>query len=408
MRRPSMLVLTVMLATRASVSAEDWPQFRGPGGQGHSAETGLPIEWGEAKNIVWKVPVPGRGWSSPVVAGGRVWVTTATMVQRETSLRLIAFEVESGRPALDVEVFRFRGTELQNAKNSHASPTPIVDGDRVYVHFGARGTAAVSTSGTVLWKARLDYDSQHGNGGSPALAGDLLIINCDGFDQAFVAALDKTTGKLRWRRDRRQPVSQAYSTPLAIRAAGRDQIVSVGAFTAAALDPQNGKEIWRVVYPDGYSNVPRPVYGAGLVFISTGFNQPSLLAVRPDGTGDVTRSHVAWKRSRGAPLTPSPIMVGDDLYVISDNGIASRVDARTGEVRWQQRLGHAFSASPVLADGRLYFLDEDGRTTVIRPGTNPTVLAVNTLDGGTLASMAVSAGSFLIRTATHLYRIARR
>ena len=397
-----------MLVLAAVVSAEDWPQFRGPGGQGHSVESGLPLEWSESRNVVWKVPVPGRGWSSPVVSGSRVWLTTATTVERETSLRLMAFEVGNGRQALDVEVFRFRGTELQNAKNSHASPTPIVEGDRVYVHFGARGTAAVSTSGTMLWKARLDYESQHGNGGSPELAGDLLILNCDGFDQAFVAALDKMTGKVRWRRDRREPHSQAYSTPLAIRVGDREQVVSVGAFTASGLDLQTGKEIWRVSYPDGYSNVPRPVYGAGLVFIATGFNQPSLLAVRPDGTGDVTRSHVAWKLSRGAPLTPSPILVGGTLYIVSDNGIASAVDAQTGEVRWQGRLGNSFSASPVLADGRLYFLDEDGRTTVLQPGTNPTPLAVNTLDGGTLASMAVSARSFFIRSATHLYRLAQK
>lgn len=397
-----------MLVLAAVLSAADWPQFRGPGGQGHSVESGLPVEWSESRNVVWKVPVPGRGWSSPVVSGSRVWVTTATTVERETSLRLMAFEVGDGRQALDVEVFRFRGTELQNAKNSHASPTPIVEGDRVYVHFGARGTAAVSTSGTILWKARLDYESQHGNGGSPELAGDLLILNCDGFDQAFVAALDKMTGKVRWRRERREPHSQAYSTPLAIRVGDRDQVVSVGAFTASGLDLQTGKEIWRVSYPDGYSNVPRPVYGAGLVFIATGFNQPSLLAVRPDGTGDVTRSHVAWKLSRGAPLTPSPILVGGTLYIVSDNGIASAVDAQTGEVRWQGRLGNSFSASPVLADGRLYFLDEDGRTTVLQPGTNPTPLAVNTLDGGTLASMAVSARSFFIRSASHLYRLARK
>jgi outer membrane protein assembly factor BamB len=408
MRQAVFLVVLAALAARAAVSAEDWPQFRGPGGQGHSAETGLPVEWSESKNVVWKVPVPGRGWSSPVVAGSRVWLTTATAVQRETSLRLMAFEVESGRQALDVEVFRFRGTDLLNAKNSHASPTPIVEGDRVYVHFGAQGTAAVSTSGTILWKARLDYEAQHGNGGSPELAGDLLIVNCDGFDQAFVAALDKATGKLRWRRDRREPHSQAYSTPLVIRVGDREQVVSVGAFTASALELQNGREIWRVSYPDGFSNVPRPVFGAGLVFIATGFNQPSLLAVRPDGTGDVTRSHVAWKLSRGAPLTPSPILVGDALYIVSDNGIASSIDARTGEVRWQARLGNSFSASPVLADGRLYFLDEDGRTTVIQPGTTPTPLAVNALDGGTLASMAVSARSFFIRTGSHLYRIAGR
>ena len=391
----------------APVSTEDWPQFRGPGGQGHSSEQGLPLEWNETRNVAWKVPVAGRGWSSPVIAGGRIWLTTATIAQRDTSLRLLAYDFKTGHPALDVEVFKVRGTDLLNAKNSHASPTPIVEGNRVYVHFGSQGTAALSTSGDVLWKTRLNYESQHGNGGSPELAGELLIINCDGFDQAFVVALDKLTGKTRWRTDRREPHSQAYSTPLAFRAADRDQVISVGAFNAVAYDPQSGRELWRVAYPDGYSNVPRPVHGQGLVFIATGFNQPSLLAVRPDGNGDVTRSHVAWKLTRGAPLTPSPLLVGDNLYVVSDNGIASCVDARAGTIRWQQRLGNSFSASPVFADGRLYFLDEDGRTTVLAPGATGDRLATNVLDGPALASMAVAAKSFVIRTASHLYRIAQ-
>jgi outer membrane protein assembly factor BamB len=407
MRTAAALLLTLLcLRQAAPPPAADWPQFRGPDGQGHSSEQGLPVSWSETQNVAWTVPVPERGWSSPVVAGGRVWLTTATKVSRDTSLRLMAFDVQSGRTALDVEVFKFRGGDLLNPKNSHASPTPIVDGDRVYVHFGAQGTAALSTAGEVIWKTQLPYESQHGNGGSPELAGDLLIVNCDGFDEAFVVALDKRTGKTKWRADRREPHSQAYSTPLAIRVEERDEIVSVGAFNAVAYDPKNGKEIWRVGYADGFSNVPRPVYGAGLVFIATGFNQPSLLAVRPDGKGDVSRSHVAWKLSRGAPLTPSPLVVGDDLYVVSDNGIASCLDARSGAVRWQQRLGNSFSASPVFADGRVYFLDEDGRTTVLKPGPAAEPLATNVLEGPALASMAVSAQSFFIRSATHLYRIA--
>jgi outer membrane protein assembly factor BamB len=389
-------------------AAEDWPQFRGPEGQGHSTERGLPVQWSEQQNVTWKVPVPGRGWSSPVVAGGRVWLTTATEAQRDITLRLMAFDIDTGRTALDVEVFRLRRPQPPNPKNSHASPTPIVQGDRIYVHFGPDGTAAVSATGEVLWKTKLQYEPQHGNGGSPALVGDLLIVNCDGFDQAFVAALDTRTGRIRWRSDRREPHSQAYSTPLLIRAADRDQVISVGAFQATAYDPADGKEIWRVSYPDGFSNVPRPVYGAGVVLIATGFNQPSLLAVRPDGRGDITRSHVAWRLVRGAPLTPSPLFVGDTIYLVSDNGIASAVDARAGTVTWQHRLGNSFSASPVYADGRLYFLDEDGRTSVLKPGPAPDILAVNTLEGPTLASIAVAAKSLFIRSASHLYRIANK
>lgn len=403
----SLAACCVIAAIAPSLPVQDWPQFRGPDGQGHSTETGLPTEWSESKNVVWKVPVPGRGWSSPVVADGKIWLTTATPAGRDSSLRLLSFDVATGRQSIDVEVFRLKNSALLNPKNSHASPTPIVEGDRVYVHFGAQGTAALTTSGEIVWKARQLYESQHGNGGSPILYGDLLIFSCDGFDEAFVVALDKRTGKTRWRTNRPQPWSQAYSTPLAIHAGDRDQIVSVGAFHTVAYDPQNGKEIWRVEYPDGFSNVPRPVYGAGLVFVTTGFQQPSVFAIRPDGKGDVTRTHVAWTLSRGAPLTPSPLLAGDELYIVADAGIASSVDARTGGMHWQHRLGAGVSASPVLADGHIYFLDEEGRTTVITPGKSFQQVSLNVLDGPSLASMAVASQSFFIRTATHLYRIAQ-
>jgi outer membrane protein assembly factor BamB len=392
----------------AGVNHDDWPQFRGPTGQGHSTETGLPIEWSESHNIVWKTPVPGRGWSSPVVADGRIWLTAAT-TDKGASLRALAYDVENGRELINVEVFHLRSADLTNPKNSHASPTPIVEGDRVYVHFGAQGTAALSTSGEIIWKTRLPYESQHGNGGSPALYGDLLIVSCDGSDDAFVAALDKRTGKTRWRASRRRPFDQAYSTPLVIRVGEHDEIVSVGAYRAAAYDPQSGKEIWRVSYADGFSNVPRPVYGHGLVYIATGFQQPSLLAVRADGTGDVTKTHIAWTLRRAAPLTPSPLLVGDELYVVNDSGIATCLDAKSGEPRWIQRLGGGdYSASPVIADGRIYFLSESGVATVIAPGKEFRRLATNTLDGDTLASMAISVGSIFIRTDSHLYRIAQK
>ena len=401
------LLLLWLALSGATLAADDWPAFRGPRGQGHSAERGLPLEWSESKNIVWKTPITGRGWSSPVVASGRVWVTTATR-ERGASLRLLAFDVVSGREVVNVEVFRIGSADLLNIKNSHASPTPIVDGDRVYVHFGAEGTAALTTSGEILWKARFRYQSQHGMGGSPVLFGDLLILSCDGSDDAFVVALDTKTGKARWRTGRRQPADQAYTTPLIVRIGDRNAVVSVGAFRATAYDAQTGKEIWRVSYGDGFSNVPSPVFGHGLVYIATGFQQPSLIAVRPDGQGDVTKSHVAWTLGRAAPLTPSPILVGDELYVVNDVGIATCLDARTGTTRWVQRLGGNYSASPVAADGRIYFLSEEGVATVIEPGTAFRRLATNTLEGDTLASLAVSDGSIFIRSASYLYRIGER
>jgi outer membrane protein assembly factor BamB len=382
--------------------SQDWPEFRGRTGQGHSDERGLPLTWSETKNVRWKVAIPGRGWSSAAIQGDRIWLTTAT--EEGKSLRAISVDRNTGAILQNVEIFRLKSSGHLNAKNSQASPTPILEGDRVYLHFGAHGTACITQSGEIVWKTRLDYDNgQHGPGGSPVIYDNLLIVSCDGQDVQYVAALDKLTGKVRWKKFREG--YQAYTTPLVVRLPAGDQVVSPGAFRAIAYEPRTGKEIWQVRYGDGFSNVPRPVYGAGLVFICTGFQQPSLLAVRLDGRGDVTKSHIAWTLKRGVSLTPSPLLVGDDLYMVSDNGIASCVDARSGGPHWQVRLGGNHSASPIYADGRIYFLSEEGESVVIAPGKQFKELARNQLDGPTLASMAVSNGSIFVRSQTHLYRL---
>ena len=382
--------------------SQDWPEFRGPTGQGHSDERGLPLTWSETKNVRWKTAIPGKGWSSPSIQGDRIWLTTAT--EEGKSLRAISIDRNTGAILQNVEVFRLKSLGQINSKNSYASPTPILEGDRVYVHFGAHGTACLTQSGEIVWKTRVEYDNgQHGSGGSPVIYDDLLIVSCDGQESQFVVALDKTTGKVRWKKFREG--YQAYTTPLVVRLPAGDQVISPGAYRAIAYEPRTGKEIWQVRYGDGFSNVPRPVYGAGLVFICTGFQQPSLLAVRLDGRGDVTKSHVAWTLKRGVSLTPSPLLVGEELYMVSDNGIASCVDAKSGVPNWQVRLGGNYSASPIYADGRIYFLSEEGESVVIAPGKEFKALAKNQLDGPTLASMAVSSGSIFVRSQTHLYRL---
>ncbi len=382
--------------------AQDWPQFRGPTGQGVSEERGLPLTWSETKNVRWKVTIPGRGWSSPVIQGDRVWLTTAT--EEGKSLRAIAIDRNTGAILHNVEVFNLKSAKLANSKNSFASPTPIIEGDRVYLHFGAFGTACITQSGEIVWKTKLEYDNgQHGTGGSPVIYEDLLIVSCDGNDVQFVVALDKATGKVRWKKTREG--YQAYTTPLVVSLPGGDQVISPGAFRAIAYEPRTGKEIWHVKYGEGFSNVPRPVYGHGLVFICTGFQQASLLAVQPDGRGDVTKSKVVWRLDRGVSLTPSPLLVGNELYIVTDNGIATCIDAKTGEELWRARLGGNHSASPIYADGKIYFLSEEGESVVIAPGRKLQHLATNQLDGPTLASMAISGGSLFIRSQTHLYRI---
>lgn len=390
----------LLLLLTTQLIAEDWPQFRGPGGQGISAETGLPVEWGDTQNVRWKTTIPGRGWSSPSIQGDRIWLTTATEDGR--SLRLLTIDRDSGRILRNLELFRLEGDIPIHEKNSHASPTPIIDGDRVYVHFGGHGTACVKTNGEVLWKTKLIYYHRHGPGGSPIIYGNLLIVNCDGYDIQYVAGLDKMTGEMRWRK--RRAGYQAYTTPLVIRAAGRDQLISIGAMYAASYEPETGDEIWRVRYGKGYSNVPRPVFGHGLVYLTTGFDQADLLAIKPDGQGDITDSHIAWRNRKGIPLTSSPLLVGDEIYFVSDNGIAACLDARTGKEHWRTRFGGNYSASPIYADGRIYFLSEECDAPVIAPGKELKRLATNKLDGRCLASIAPAGKSLFLRTDTTLYR----
>lgn len=417
-----------------------WPQFRGPGGEGHVAQTGLPLEWtdldGTTKNVAWKAPIPGLGWSSAVINGDQVWLTTAVElplppqpekpaeaaapatagdapakkpepVYAPVSLRVLCYDRNNGRVLHDVEVFHIDSPGRIHKKNSHASPTPVLVGDRLYLHFGRHGTACITTAGQIVWKTQeLVYEHRHGPGGSPVVYNDLLLISCDGTDVQYVVGLDKATGKIRWKSPREGRM--AYTTPLLVEVDGKTQLISSGGDAVIGYEPETGKEIWRCKY-DGYSLVPRPVVGHGLVYVCTGYDDPGLIAVRLGGTGDVTETHLAWEiKKTYAPRNASPLLVGDELYIVSDNGIATCVEAKTGETIWQERLGGNFSASPLLVDGRIYLLDEDGKTTVIKPGKEFVELAKNEIDARTLASLSVAGRAFFLRTDANLYRLEQR
>lgn len=410
MTRALLVGLGLLLAS--PVRAENWPEFRGPTGQG-IAPGKLPTQWSADKNVVWKQPIPGKGWSSPIILDGRIYLTTAVVDEdkKELSLRALCLDAKDGKTVWDREVFRGPATAAPriHSKNSHASPTPLTDGTHVYVHFGHQGTACLDLQGNIVWKTtELAYRPVHGNGGTPILVDDLLFFSCDGGDKQLVAALDKKTGKVAWKTDRKATSSKkfAFSTPLVITVKDQKQIVSPGPGVVCAYDPKTGKELWRVKYGEGYSVVPRPVFGHGLVFLSSGYDTPNLLAVKVDGAaGDLTDSHIAWTMTKAAPLTPSPLLIGDELYVISDIGIATCLDAKTGKVHWQERIGGNHSASPLFADGKIYFQSEEGVGVVVEAGPKFKEVARNRLGEPTLASYAVADGALYIRTDKHLYRI---
>ena len=410
----SIFVLLAATCFSAAVKGVDeWPQFRGPDGQGHTAAVGLPLAWSETENVLWKTPIAGRGWSSPIVSGGDVWVTTG--LDDERSLRAVSVDLETGKVTRDVEVLRCDSLPSINGKNSYASPTPIIEAGRLYAHFGTMGTACLDTaSGRVLWSNReLTLDHKEGPGSSPVLCGDLLIVACDGIDVQYVAALDKHTGKVAWRRERPGPHNpipdfrKAYCTPLLIEVAGRQELISPGANRVVAYDPETGSELWKVQYA-GFSNVPRPVLAGDLLLVDTGYMKPQLWAIRPGGSGDVTGSNVAWRCARHAPANPSPVAVGNEAYMVSDAGIATCLNAATGKVIWQERLGGNYSASPLAGDGRIYFSSEEGVTTVIAASREFQRLASNPLSGRILASLAVAGRSLILRSDSHLYRIEQK
>ncbi|HSZ58024.1 MAG TPA: PQQ-binding-like beta-propeller repeat protein [Tepidisphaeraceae bacterium] len=401
-------------ATSKPAQTLDWPGLRGPTGQGRADAAKLPLTWSETQNVRFKTEIPGRGWSSPVICQNQIWMTTAT--EEGHSLRAICVDKESGKILHDVEVFRPETLQHSNDFNSYASPTPVIEPGRVYVCFGAYGSACLDTStAEPIWKnEELKLYHMEGPGSSPVLYKDLYILHCDGMDVQYVAALDKQTGKIAWRTRRSTrfgftlpPFRKAYGTPLIVEVDGKDQLISPAARRLFSYDAQTGTELWHVdLEPPAYSTAPVPVFADGVVYACTGFEQPQLWAVRVTGaSGDVTKSNVLWKFKKGVPLRSSPILVDGLLYFTSDGGILRCLDAKTGQPVYQTRLGDAYSASPIYADGRLYFFSQDSGSFIVKPGRSFELLAHNDLTDGCMASPAVSGSALFVRTKSALYRI---
>jgi len=416
MQRFLMTAAVLFLVPVGVLCAEgDWSEFRGPLGNGHARVQQAPVRWSQKENVFWKQPLPGEGWSSPVLSAGKIYLTAAVPREGDEEnrydLKLLVLSERTGAMEQQVTIFEQspEAPKIHN-KNSHASPTPLIEGDLVYVHFGHQGTACVTRSGRIVWKNdTLAYKPVHGNGGSPIIAGKSLVFSCDGASEPFVVALDKHTGEELWRTTRQveAPKKFSFSTPQLIVVGGKPQVISPGSNCVVAYNPQTGEEIWTVKY-DGYSVIPRPVFLNGLLYVCTGYDSPSMICIEPTGRGDVTETHVKWVIRKGVPHTPSLLALETEIYMVSDRGVASCIAAASGETHWQQRLGGKYSASPILAAGNIYFQSEDGVTTVVRPGRTYQMIAVNEMqDERTLASLAVAENTFYIRTDKHLYRIGK-
>jgi len=416
--------LSLIAITLSFFLKGEWPQFRGPSGNGHANSATLPLKWGEGINVKWKTAIHGKGWSSPVIWGKQIWLTTATADGKKLSV--LCIDSNSGRILLDKVLFEVSNPQFCHKFNSYASPTPVIEADRVYITFGSPGIACINTKTLkVLWLRR-DFVCDHfrGAGSSPILFGDLLINHHDGADLQYVFALNKNNGRTVWNTKRSvdykdlgpdgKPKAdgdwrKAYATPHIATINGRPVLISSSAKAHYAYEPTTGRELWRVEELGQHSTGTRPVLGHGLIFISTGYSKSQILAVRPGGTGLVTDTHIAWRYARSAvPEKPSMLLVDDLLYMVDDRGgIVTCLDAKTGKEIWSERIGGNYSASPIYANGRLYFSSEEGKTTVIAPGQVFKKLAENKLNGGFMASPAVDGNSLILRTKTHIYRIGK-
>jgi outer membrane protein assembly factor BamB len=411
--RTSLILLTI-LSLAGAAAADNWPQFRGPHGDGHADTAKLPLTWSETSNVVWKTPIHDKGWSSPVIWGGQVWLTTAK--PEGTEFFALCVDRATGRIVHDLKVFTEDKPAFCHPFNSYASPTPVIEEGRIYVHFGTYGTACLDTrTGKTLWSRRdLNCDHFRGPGSSPILYGRLLFVHFDGVDVQFVVALDKMTGKTVWQKTRdidyktnNADMKKAYGTPSIVTVEGKPQLISPAAMATTAYDPETGAELWKV-YHGGMNVATPPLLSHGDLILFTGDGGLKMLAVRPGGKGDLTKSNIEWSHKQGVPSRASPVLVDDLLVMTSEKGIASCVEARTGQQVWQERLGGDYSASALASGRRVYFFSEGGLTHIVEAARSFKLLASNKLDDGCMASPAVADNALFVRTKTHLYRLEDR
>jgi len=409
-------VLSFFCATVFAQEPEQWSRFRGPNGQGISTATDLPTKWSTTENVAWHTPIPGEGWSSPVIWNDHIFLTSTTDNGQEC--RLIAVNRKNGTILWNKLVFT-QEPRHKHDRNSYATPTPVTDGHRVYALFGSGGFVAADFEGNIVWtKIDLHFASQHGMGTSPIIYGDLLITSInptdkdDGFqipwNKSYLLALDKNTKEERWRGTRGMS-RIGHSVPVVIRVNGKDQILSMTGDIIQGFEPSTGELIW-TVKNSGEPAVPTPAIGDGLIFTSTRLTTP-ILAIRPDGKGDVTQTHVVWEQERNSPMTASFLYVKPCLYSACDTGTFSAFDAATGKVLWQQRHEGRFDSSPIYADGKIYVTTHIGETTVYKPNADPMkpaeVLAVNEMDATVQATLAIAGKHLFIRTDKELWCIGK-
>jgi len=420
-RKSTTIFCTVFLLTVVSackISLADWPEFRGPLQNGQILAGKLPSKWSESENVRWFAKTMGLGWSSPVIVAERIYFTSATNAEESVSesgelrgrqrLNLVCLSVKDGKELFSKVIFEQPKDAPQiHNKNSHASPTPVVERDRIYVHFGHQGTACTDLDGNKIWENRDHaFPPTHGNGGSPILVDGKLILTCDGGETPYTLALDALTGKEAWKTFRNTPAERPFSfcTPQLITVNGTKQIVSQGTNIVQSLAPADGSVLWFLRY-DGYSVVPRPLFHQGVLLICTGFGKTKVLAIDPTGSGDVTETHLKWSFDTSVPQTPSLVCFENQVVMASDGGIATGVDIATGKEIWRKRLGGNFSASPLLTGDTIYFQSESGEALVMKLGEQLEEIARNSLPGRIFASYAVVDNDLIIRAEQGVYRI---